>query len=173
MNSEMQVLDEILKAREQRARTQSELINIFRTTLISFTLNIPGSEKNNPSFTKVCAIGIDLLEEELKKQNIKIINKVVRNSAAGAEAFLNVAADAISVKRITVSIEEKNDLGRLFDLDVFTSSGELISRSQLALSERKCLLCGESAKVCGRSRKHSIEELLNKVYDIIDIYTSN
>jgi holo-ACP synthase len=41
MNKESGVLEEILKAREKRARTQRELINIYRTTLISFTLAHP------------------------------------------------------------------------------------------------------------------------------------
>jgi holo-ACP synthase len=172
MNKESRVLEEILKAREKRAKTQRELINIYRTTLISFTLNVPGAEKNNPSFTKIHEIGIHLLEEELRKQNIKLIHKIVQITADGDEAFLTVGSDSLSVKRITTAIEEKHELGRLFDFDVFNINGEQVSRIELGLPERKCLLCNDSAKVCGRSRKHSVDELLNKVYELIDYYSN-
>ena len=73
MNNESLTLKEILEARETRARTQRALINTFRTTLVSFTLNIPGVEKNNTIFFEVHEMGIRLLEEELKKNNIKLV----------------------------------------------------------------------------------------------------
>ena len=41
MIKETQVLEEILNAREKRAEMQIELINMYKNTLISFTLNIP------------------------------------------------------------------------------------------------------------------------------------
>ncbi|MDP4157709.1 MAG: citrate lyase holo-[acyl-carrier protein] synthase, partial [Bacillota bacterium] len=107
---------------------------------------------------------------ELRKQNIKILYKATRNSAAGAEAFIIVDADSLSIKKVTVSIEELNETGRLFDFDVFNTRMEQISRSQIGLNERKCLVCNDSAKVCGRSRKHSTEELLVKIDKLIDKY---
>lgn len=170
MRNESLILNEILNARENRANTQKELIDRFKTTLVSFTLNIPGAEKNSPIFTRVHKEGIYLLEEELRKQNIKILYKVTRNSAAGAEAFIIVDADSLSIKKVTVSIEELNETGRLFDFDVFNTRMEQISRSQIGLNERKCLVCNDSAKVCGRSRKHSTEELLVKIDQLIDKY---
>ena len=167
MNNESLILKEILEARENRAKTQRELINIFRTTVVSFTLNIPGAQKRNSIFTKVHEKGIYLLEEELGKQNINIVGQIVKSTAAGDEAFFTVDVDPINAKKITASIENKNELGRLFDFDVFTAEGEQVSRMEIGLSERKCILCNKSAKVCGRSRKHSIDELLNKIYQII------
>lgn len=167
MSIENFILKEILAAREKRACTQRELINDFKTTLVSFTLNIPGEEKNSAAFTKVHEEGIYLLEEELKKENINIVHKMVNETAAGLEAFFNVDGDSMHIKKITVSIEEKDDIGRLFDLDVFTAAAEQVSRSQLGIPPRKCLICNESAKVCGRSRKHSIEELVNRIQQLI------
>jgi len=169
MYNENVMLKEILEAREKRARTQRELINMYKTTLVSFTLNIPGQQKNSSLFTKAHEIGIRLLEEELRNQNINIVHKTVNNTAAGAEALLNIEVDPMHLKKITVSIEEKNELGRLFDFDVFTTNVEPISRRKIGLPERKCLLCYDNAKVCGRSRKHSIDSLLNKIYQIINI----
>jgi holo-ACP synthase len=172
MRNESLILNEILNAREKRANTQKELIDRFKTTLVSFTLNIPGAQKNSPIFTRVHKEGIHLLEEELQQQNIKILYKATRNSAAGAEAFIIVDADSLSIKKVTVSIEELNETGRLFDFDVINTRMEQISRSQIGLNERKCLICNDSAKVCGRSRKHSTEELLVKIDQLVDKYKS-
>ncbi|MFC6604240.1 citrate lyase holo-[acyl-carrier protein] synthase [Ectobacillus funiculus] len=69
MKNESVILNEILNARETRANTQKELIDRYKTTLVSFTLNIPGPEKNSPIFTKVHEEGICLLEEELRNQH--------------------------------------------------------------------------------------------------------
>ncbi|NRY63176.1 citrate lyase holo-[acyl-carrier protein] synthase [Clostridium beijerinckii] len=176
MNKKEQVIEEILNAREKRAEMQRELINIYKNTLISFTLNIPGVEKHNPTFTKIHENGIELLEEELEKQNIKLLHKIVQTTADGDEAFLVVDADQWRVKRVTTSIEENHKLGRLFDFDVINVNGEQVSRSGIGLHSRKCLLCNNSAKACGRSRNHSVSELLYKIYELIDyeeLYISN
>lgn len=168
MNKEKQVLEEILNAREKRAEMQRKLIDTYKNTLISFTLNIPGIEKCNSTFTKVHKTGIRLLEEELEKKNIKILHKVVKASAGGDEAFLVVDAGSWCIKRITTYIEENHRLGRLFDIDVFNENGEQTSRSGIGLHARRCLLCNDSAKACARSRKHSMEELMSKINNIIN-----
>lgn len=168
MNKEKQVLEEILNAREKRVEMQRKLIDIYRNTLISFTLNIPGAEKLNSTFTEVHEKGIKLLEEELEKKNIKVLHKIVRISADGNEAFLVVDAGSWYIKGITTSVEKSYRLGRLFDIDVFDENGEQVSRSGIGLPARRCLLCSNSAKACARSRKHSIEELMSRIYQIIN-----
>lgn len=176
MNKKEQVIEEILNAREKRAEMQKELINIYKNTLISFTLNIPGIEKQNPTFTNIHKNGIKLLEEELQKKNIKVLHKTFQNTADGDEGFLVVDAGPWSIKRITTSIEENHKLGRLFDFDVINKNGEQVSRSGIGLHSRKCLLCNNTAKACGRNRSHSVSELLDKIYELIDyeeLYISN
>jgi holo-ACP synthase len=168
MKEENQVLIEILNAREKRAEMQRNLIETYKNTLISFTLNIPGTEKCNSTFTKVHEKGIKLLEEELEKKNIKVLHKTVRVAAGGDEAFLVVDAGSWCTKRITTSIEENHRLGRLFDIDVFNENGELTSRAGIGLHARRCLLCSNSAKACARSREHSMEELISEVNHIIN-----
>ena len=64
---------------------------------------------------------------------------------------------------MTVAIEESSQLGRLFDIDIIDINFEKLSRK----SFRKCLICEEQAQECGRSRKHSVEELQNKVEEIL------
>ncbi len=71
------------------------------------------------------------------------------------------------VKKITVDLEENHPLGRLFDIDVYDADGAAVSRQELGVPGRKCLICHEDAKACGRSRTHSVEELQRRVYEII------
>ena len=168
MNKEEQVLYEILNAREKRSEMQRELINIYKNTLISFTLNIPGVEKCNLTFTKIHENAIKLLEDELNNKNMKVVHKTVQVTADGDEAFFAIDADPLCVKAITISIEENHRLGRLFDFDVFNKNGEQVSRTDIGMHARKCLLCNNNAKACGRSRNHSVNELLNKIYELIN-----
>ena len=62
---------------------------------------------------------------------------------------------------------EETKIGRLYDIDVLEKENTKISRKDLGFPERKCLLCDNPACQCGRSRKHSIEELRKKIYGII------
>lgn len=43
-----------------------------------------------------------------------------------------------------------------------------ISRSDLNLASRRCLICEDDAKACGRSRKHSIEEMQAAITQLIE-----
>lgn len=161
---------EILEGREKRAETQKKLIKDFKTPIVSFTLNIPGAYKTGDYFLKVYKTGIDCFEKKVKDSKMKIVYKEEKSSAAGYEAFFCIDSSAFEIKKLTVYIEEEHELGRLFDFDVLDANGRHIKRTELNFHERKCFICGESAVICGRSRKHSADELLNKVKQIIDDY---
>ena len=59
-------------------------------------------------------------------------------------------------------------MGRLLDIDVIKSDGGKIARTEIGLPPRKCLLCGEDAPVCARSRAHTVSELFERTHQIID-----
>ncbi|SNS59386.1 holo-ACP synthase [Anaerovirgula multivorans] len=171
-NTKISKLQEILEGREKRAHLQKKLLETYNIPLASFTLNIPGPEKNSPILKKIHHIGASILEEELRKRSIPLIYSETNESAAGPEQFFCIDWDATSIKRLTVSIEEKDDLGRLFDFDVFNENGSQISRQLLGLQGRKCLLCHEKPAICSRNKSHSLEELLKAVYNTIKDYES-
>ena len=78
--------------------------------------------------------------------------------------FLGVLnTDSLALKKITISIEENHPLGRLFDFDVWENSTHQLSRRELGYGYRKCLICEDSAFLCRRSGKHSIEDLITKI----------
>ena len=126
-------------------------------------MNIPGPIKTNNEIKKAFNIGKNLILEKLKENNIEILEIQELNKNTGNELFISVNSLAKKIKNITVSIEEASELGRLFDMDVIDINFEKLSRE----SFRKCLICEEQAQECGRSRKHSVEELQNKVEKIL------
>ena len=85
----------------------------------------------------------------------------------GNECILLVDAEPLTVKAITAELEDHAPIGRLFDMDVLRPDGSKVERQELGLPGRKCLLCGESAQVCARSRKHSVAELQAKTREIL------
>ena len=156
-------IDEILICREKRVAIQNEMIKKYRNPVISFTMNIPGPIKTNDEIKKAFDIGKNLILEKLKENNIEILEIQELNENTGNELFISVDSQAEKIKDITITIEENTELGRLFDIDVIDINFEKLSRK----SFRKCLICEEQAHECGRSRKHSIEELQNKVEEIL------
>ncbi len=64
-------------------------------------------------------------------------------------------------------MKKEPSLGRLFDLDVIRPDGRQVSRTELGLPQRLCLICGNSAKDCARSRWHTVAELQEKTRSIL------
>ena len=156
-------IDEVLLSREKRVTIQNEMIKKYKLPIISFTMNIPGPIKTNNEIKKAFDIGKNLILEKLKENNIEILEVQELNENTGNELFILANSSAEKIKDITVTIEENSELGRLFDIDVIDVNFEKLSRK----SFRKCLICEEQAQECGRSRKHSVEELQKKVQEIL------
>ena len=160
-------LMEVLVARDRRVMRQSELIDQYHKPLISFTMNIAGPIKNNSDIKRGFELGKQILSRELEFSNIKCIHFEEINGTTGNEAFYVLDSEPLEIKRITTEIEEMDDLGRLFDLDVIDASKRKIERHEIGLPERTCLICGKPARACARSRMHTVEELQQKTAAIL------
>ena len=71
-----------------------------------------------------------------------------------------------------IAIETKISIGRLMDLDVLhlvDGIPQPISRQELGFSRRQCYICQNDAKVCSRSRKHSVIEMQEAIAKFIKI----
>ena len=89
----------------------------------------------------------------------------------GNEFYALFALSPEVLKGQMMTFETEYPLGRLLDLDVvFLKEGKLtgISRQDLGAAPRKCLLCGQEAKACGRSRRHSVAELQEHITTLIE-----
>ena len=153
-------LQDILAARENRAARQQQLLQRYGKTLVCFTMNIAGPLKYSPLIAEGFRIGCRRLTAQLGN-NVVFSEKLPRHT--GCEAFFVVDMPPQAVKAIAVAIEEQDDLGRLFDMDVLAPDGTKLDR----MGERKCLICHQSARVCGRSRSHSVQQLQDKTNHIL------
>ena len=160
-------LMEVLVARDRRALRQSELIAQYHKPMISFTMNIAGPIKNNPDIKRGYELGKQMLKRELQLAEIRCLHFEEISESTGNEAFYVLDAEPVEIKRVTTEIEDMTPLGRLFDLDVINTQKRKIDRREVGLEGRKCLICGNDAKECARSRTHSVEELQKKTSEIL------
>ena len=150
---------DVLLAREERVRRQQELLKTFGTPLVCFTMNIPGPVKDTPLIRRSFRWGLKQLEGRLSG----VKHREVTEDFTGCEAFFAVEGDPGEIKGICTKIEEETPLGRLFDLDVLTISGEKLERK----SPRSCIVCGAPGRGCASRRLHSLEQLTGAVEKIM------
>lgn len=154
MRKENKLLFEILKGREERAFFIKKLNEENNETVICLTINSPGPDKLSENYKIAFREGVLALEDTF---NAKALNKFERLS--GYEAYFLIDKSPEDIKKLTVEIEENHPLGRLFDIDIFYKDLLKISREEIGMKKRKCLICDKLAVECGRSRAHSVEEL--------------
>ena len=163
-------LPKMLDARERRQFVQQKLLNEHQLPLISFTLNIVGPIKVFPLAVRTFEEGLSMIRTQCMAWKLPIIEEKRIEDITGYEAFLVIDSDARTVKEILCRLEERTPLGRLFDLDVLSPDGTKISRTDFHMPPRKCLLCNQDAFVCGRSRTHSVDEILTRECEIMEDY---
>lgn len=162
----------MLDARENRVKEQRKLLQQFHKPLVSFTLNIAGPIKVFPLAVKTYEEGLRLILCQCKAFQLPVLKKQEMRKPTGYECFLVVNAPAKKVKKALCELEEKSSLGRLFDIDVLDADGKKVTRMELGLPERTCLLCSRPAAECSRARAHSVEELQIRTCEIIWDYFS-
>lgn len=160
-------LQEMLAARERRCYLQTQLLHQYKKSLISFTLNIPGPVKVLTDVPEAFASGCQRIETLLKDRLVLIQHMETIKEKTGYEAFYSVDANPDFIKELMVSLEDQDRLGRLFDIDVLRPDGSKVSREDMGSAPRTCLLCGQPAHVCSRSRRHSVAELTAEIGKVL------
>ena len=158
----------ILDARENRVQIQQEMLQKSPSCLLSFTLNIPGPVKVFPYTKWTYEVGISIILKGISLLNGVIIEQKEVKKDTGWEAFFALNLHPEDMKSYLLEQEEQHPLGRLFDFDILRADGSKLSRQELGFLERTCLLCGNPAFLCGRSRTHSAQELLAKEIEIME-----
>lgn len=197
MNDTSLTLADLLDSRENRVNHQLYLLEKYdKSILISMTLNIPGPVKDNEQYRKALGIAIERLKAILDSNEIfytQILHEEFRPLKTGPEGYLvvspvspdelglrefNASELACEIKKLAIKVEEEDSLGRLFDIDILYCDEQTasplqiydiksVSRSQLNAQPRQCLICGEDAKSCARSRRHDMGQLLSKIDEIL------
>ena len=158
----------ILDARENRVQIQQKMLQKSPSCLLSFTLNIPGPVKVFPYTKWTYEVGISIILKGISLLNGVIIEQKEVKKDTGWEAFFALNLHPEDMKSYLLEQEEQHPLGRLFDFDILRADGSKLSRQELGFLERTCLLCGNPAFLCGRSRTHSAQELLAKEIEIME-----
>ena len=154
---------DMLLARDERVSRQNDLLKKHKLPLVSFTMNIAGSIKKDAETERAFFVGVDRVKRQLERMHAVTAEYVQTLAFTGCEAVWAVDADVHALKRRMCLIEEADELGRLFDIDVIGADGSHISRE----SERECLICGQPVRACARSRAHSAQELFARAKAII------
>ena len=153
----MTQLEEVLTGREERAKKQRELLG-HGTFILQIILNIPGWPKHLDGEEKVI---VKFHNYFIKSFSIKPKDETIFANGAGLcclMLFDGSKADALRAKLLSVKLEEEKRGGRLVDMDVIAKDG-IISRTDLKLPQRKCIVCSNSAKSCAQSQAHTLEEV--------------
>lgn len=169
---ELVTLEEMLRFREEKVRLQEELQKKEKdSVIVALGMNIPGPVKCSPEILKAFHAGAKAMTESLNRQGIGVKEELEAIKKEGCLKILAVEhKDPAFIKKIMVDIEETHPLGRLFDIDVYDKEGRGLCREAFGAPVRRCLLCGKEAKVCGRNRSHTVDELYKRVEDIIRVW---
>jgi holo-ACP synthase len=166
---EFVTLEEMLRFREEKVRMQEELQKKHEeSVIVALGMNIPGPIKYSPEILEAFKAGTKAIGTSLNSQELGVAGEIEVTKKEGCLKILSVESDdPFFIKKMMVNIEETHPLGRLYDIDVYDKEGKGISREAFGAPVRRCLLCGQEAKVCGRNRSHTVEELYKRVEDII------
>lgn len=163
-------LADVLASRELRVTRQKALAETESPVIISFQLNIPGPVKTSPLLVDLFDDGVAAIVTVLEDLTLSMTSLRKYYQKTGPECLIACAGDSRILKQEMIKLEDSS-YGRLFDIDILkVVDKELISlsREELGFSQRSCLLCNDSAKACGRSRKHTLSELQEEISQLIN-----
>ena len=154
----------ILEDREKRYYKTLELLEEYKVPVVCGKLNYPGENKN----TEYAIKGFGILRRNIVNAFGEYTVEFLELEGFDGSAVLAVVELNASVaKEIAVKLEESGEIGRIFDIDVYIEGGNSISRTELGMIERKCIVCGDNARVCMKSAKHSLQETVDAVNNLI------
>lgn len=151
--------DPILDAREARFLHIKETLQSYQMVIL-VKANIPGNNKNTwygrllvNYFTRIlcntCGIS-DFSKHE---------------SEDGVYALLKFKQNGIeSIKKVLIHIEDTHPIGRHIDLDIYSKDRmRSLSRRDLNIAPRKCIICQDAANDCIRLSRHPHKLLLERI----------
>lgn len=163
---------DILLAKEERAKRQQELLRLYHSSVVSISANMPGGIKYNEDTVHLIYDAISQFREQMRDFQLIIREERICHSLTGPTAFMAIEGDAGLLKGIAINIEENLKYGRLLDIDVFDREGRQINRSVQGIKQRSCFVCSQPAVVCIRSEAHPREEVGVSATALLSFYRS-
>ena len=147
-------LDDILAARDARVARQQAML-AQGGVLLSLTLVAPGAVKRSPLLDAIFAAALAALRPLVDDARARL--EAVDDS--GHHALYLLDGEARDWKTRMLALENRAPLSRLWDIDIIDRDGVAVSRRDLGLPPRRCLICDDDAKTCARERRHDIAAL--------------
>ncbi len=161
-------LQDMLDARDRRSeRQRTHFATTPEATLVVATVVAPGEFKLTPD-TGIVAEA--MIESLIKVFAGHILSLEHLAPVSGHEVWLTLDVPAAEAKQTAVGIEDSHMLGRLFDIDVIQHDLRPLSRMDVGMAPRKCLLCDNEARLCMRMHTHSREEINSFIENLIARY---
>ena len=162
-------LEQLLESRDRRAAHQKDLLGAHPgKSLLCMTVQLPGPEKRNALSLAIARAGVDAIRRAFPAESEEL-----QDLETGYEAYYLLSLPAEEAKRTACHVEDTHPLGRLLDIDVIPGdvpSASAMTRADIGLEPRKCLLCDQPARYCMRARTHTREELLARIEQMVRTY---
>ena len=171
---------QLLAERERRWNTRLSLAGLYNCPVLSLTLNIPGPDKNLPGADAALGQLRAALCAAVTAAGGRLVDECRFAGPDGPAWLAAVRMDAMTLKQLAMAVEENHVLGRLADADVMDAQGQPVNREHLAgtptavdgaaapgRAPRQCFLCSRPASLCRREGRHSLEELLDVVRNML------
>lgn len=152
-------LEQMLAAREARVQRQQRALADYGLPILSISLVTPGPVKDTEDARFLLSSALQAVDALLHQRGWANPWSQSVSGITGPEALYAVVCDALAFKHSLIRLEDEHPLGRLWDLDVICPQQGSLSRRALGAEPRRCLLCGEAAHACARSRTHTLEAL--------------
>ena len=175
-------LEQLLQSRDNRAKHQKDLLDSHPgRSLLCMTVQLPGPEKRNKYSLAIAQAGVEAIRKAFSLEYEEL-----KDLETGYEGFFLVLLPAEEAKRLACRIEDTHPLGRLMDIDVLMQRTEenyfscgspknqfssviCLSRADIGLEPRRCLLCGNEVRYCMRAKTHTTAELLARIEEMVKV----
>lgn len=152
----------MLEYREKKSKWLTGVLNESKDkSILVFRINAPGPNKKSGSVLRLFEYGMKEIKEMLDSKELTYTTREYPYDSPEWLSIFIVELSAVEAKQCCITLEKTSSVGRLYDLDVYDSSGRNISREMLQLQPRTCFLCDDMAFNCSRSGKHTLKELLH------------
>lgn len=161
----MNAVERILSGKDGRSFLQQLMIRRSQL-VVQVSLNIPGFPKKLDGGRLLVDIAGVYFGEKALNHGWEKVCSIFIDNGAGPACLLEIPGGNVeTLKRIAMDIESR-PWGGVLDIDVYGARGA-IHRRDLGESDRKCFLCGGSAKICAREQRHDIAFLREMAAELI------
>lgn len=146
------------------------LMNIYNLPLLYIKVNYPSDSLENNLTDKILN-EMDKLICDIYKEGVQL--KLFTTNNAGPHIIMIINDDPVKIKETLVFIEDNFLLARCVSMFLYDNKTyREITRKDIGVTERKCIICGEHEDTCQKEKRHTDEEYIRYINKIYIEYTS-